>query len=336
MPTIKEKLSEVMNSIMIVVSGAIELFKWFVENKEPVMATFEGVSKLLKIMINPVGAVIDIFKKLIGVTIDIMKNFDQLKTNVQQKWEEIKATITTKVTEIVTNVTTWFENMKINVINKIQELKASFAAKVEEIKTNVSTGFNYIVTTVTTFMSNMVTTATTKAGEVASGIINKVKEIPSKMIQVGKDIVNGIKNGISQAWSNMAGWIGQKCNSFIDNVKSKFDINSPSRVMRDQVGKFIAEGIGVGFTEEMPVVNADISKTLDNTINVSKDTVKTKESTVGSVNYNNRIDGVIAAIESLKSVLSSITINLDGKKVGNAVTPYVSGNLAFNNGRKRW
>jgi hypothetical protein len=38
----------------------------------------------------------------------------------------------------------------------------------------------------------------------------------------------------------------------IDGFESVFGINSPSKVMRDSVGKYLAQGIGVGFTEEIP------------------------------------------------------------------------------------
>lgn len=333
MPQIKEKMTEVMNSVMTVIKGAIEAFKWFVENKEPVMTSIDGLSNAFKLMTNPVGLAIDKLKDLVDMTVKVITNFDQLKQNAQQRWEEIKTNITTKVTEIVNNVTTWFETMKTNAINKVQELKTSFVAKVDEIKTNVSTGFNNVVSSVSTFMGNMVTTATNKATEVKNGIVNKIKEIPSQMTQIGKDIVNGIKNGISQQWNGMTGWIGGLCNGFISNVKKKFDIHSPSRVMRDQVGKMLAQGIGVGFDQEMPSINADISRTLDSTVNVSRDSTKTKES---SINYNNKLDGVIYEIQSLKNALANLSINMDGKQVGRAVTPYVSGNLAFNSNRKGW
>ena len=53
----------------------------------------------------------------------------------------------------------------------------------------------------------------------------------------------------------MASWIAGKIQGFGENVlggiKDFFGIESPSKVMRDEVGKYLAEGIGVGFDTEM-------------------------------------------------------------------------------------
>lgn len=40
----------------------------------------------------------------------------------------------------------------------------------------------------------------------------------------------------------------------LDFVKGLFGIESPSKVMRDEVGKYLAQGIGVGFEKELPSV----------------------------------------------------------------------------------
>ena len=86
--------------------------------------------------------------------------------------------------------------------------------------------------------------------------------IPS-VLQAGKDIVKGLWNGIK----DMTGWIIDKIKGFgesvLGGIKKFFGINSPSRVMKDQVGKYLAEGVGVGFVDEMKHVNADIEKSIE-------------------------------------------------------------------------
>ena len=105
-----------------------------------------------------------------------------------------------------------------------------------------------------------------KAKEAASGLVDKIQEtiesLPSKMLDAGKNLVEGLWNGITSAGS----WLKEKISGFADGIisdfKSAFGIHSPSTLMRDLIGKNLAEGIGVGFTEEMPDIGVDAVKAM--------------------------------------------------------------------------
>ena len=49
------------------------------------------------------------------------------------------------------------------------------------------------------------------------------------------------------------------CNNIINSIKSFFDIHSPSKVMRDEVGKMITKGIAVGIDDG----KTEVQKTMD-------------------------------------------------------------------------
>lgn len=87
------------------------------------------------------------------------------------------------------------------------------------------------------------------AADIVSAIWNHIKELPGKMLDVGRDLVEGLWNGIS----DMVGWIGDKISGFGDSVlgglKDFFGIASPSKVMRDEVGKFLPAGIAIGIED---------------------------------------------------------------------------------------
>ena len=46
-------------------------------------------------------------------------------------------------------------------------------------------------------------------------------------------------------------------------MKDALGIRSPSRVMRDEVGKYLAQGLGVGFDDELDNVYKDMQKAVD-------------------------------------------------------------------------
>lgn len=91
------------------------------------------------------------------------------------------------------------------------------------------------------------------AGNIVSAIVNTIKSIPGKMLSIGEDIVKGLWNGIS----DMTGWVIDKIQGFgesvLGGIKDFFGIHSPSRVMRDEVGKYMAQGVGVGFEKNIPI-----------------------------------------------------------------------------------
>lgn len=86
------------------------------------------------------------------------------------------------------------------------------------------------------------------------------KDIGDKFIKVGNDIVKGIWDGIE----NGKDWLKTKITSFAGNVadwfKDTFQINSPSKLMADEVGLYLGEGVGEGILDSMPYVKKDLSK----------------------------------------------------------------------------
>ena len=90
--------------------------------------------------------------------------------------------------------------------------------------------------------------------EIIKTLVGTLASLPSQMWDIGKEVVSGIWEGISDSYT----WIKNKIKGWVGNVtkfiKNLFGIHSPSTVMRDEVGKFLALGIGEGFTDEMKYV----------------------------------------------------------------------------------
>lgn len=84
---------------------------------------------------------------------------------------------------------------------------------------------------------------------IAKGLVNKVKEGWSGIKEAGGNFVKGLWEGIN----NKVAWIKEKVKGFgkkvLKGLKDFFKIKSPSRVMRDEVGVYLAEGIAVGITK---------------------------------------------------------------------------------------
>lgn len=96
-----------------------------------------------------------------------------------------------------------------------------------------------------------------KVVEIGNAVVSFFKSVPEQMVEIGKNIVMGLWEGIKA----MASWIGDKVSGFVgglvDGVKGVLGIHSPSRVFAG-IGQNMALGLGQGFEKQMQSVTAGI------------------------------------------------------------------------------
>lgn len=66
---------------------------------------------------------------------------------------------------------------------------------------------------------------------------------------IGKNIVDGIKNGIQSAWSGLKTWVSNAFDNLVGGVKDLLGINSPSKVFIE-IGEYTMEGMEVGIDKQ--------------------------------------------------------------------------------------
>jgi hypothetical protein len=88
----------------------------------------------------------------------------------------------------------------------------------------------------------------------------------SGWIEIGKNMINGIITGIKNAIPSLIETLKNAGRDGLNAVKDFLKIKSPSRLFRDEVGKYIPQGIAVGVENEMPETADRIKKSIkDNT-----------------------------------------------------------------------
>lgn len=116
-----------------------------------------------------------------------------------------------------------------------------------------------IIQAIPTIIKELVKQTPTIIKTIVAGLKDGLESIKS----VGKNLVSGLWEGIknSFAWikSKIKGWVGD----VMKFIKKLFGINSPSKVMADEVGKNLALGIGKGFTDNIGAVNDDIASAMN-------------------------------------------------------------------------
>jgi hypothetical protein len=82
-----------------------------------------------------------------------------------------------------------------------------------------------------------------------TALVEWFRELPEQMIQIGRDIIQGLADGILERWEAVKGRVTGVFTGFTDSVRDAFSIRSPSRVFAD-IGKQLMEGLLMGMTQE--------------------------------------------------------------------------------------
>lgn len=154
-------------------------------------------------------------------------------------------------------------------VNMILSLLDGLIANAPQIITQAATMLIEYAATIGAHLPEILEKGIEIIGNLLAGIIEKVPDligaIPGIIADVGAEFLNkdwagigwniiqGIASGVSSAAGNLVDAAAAAVDDALNWVKSKLGIASPSKVFRDEVGRYMAEGIGVGFEENMPV-----------------------------------------------------------------------------------
>lgn len=154
-------------------------------------------------------------------------------------------------------------------VNMILSLLDGLIANAPQIITQAATMLIEYAATIGAHLPEILEKGIEIIGNLLAGIIEKVPDligaIPGIIADVGAEFLNkdwagigwniiqGIASGVASAAGDLVDAAAAAVDDALNWVKSKLGIASPSKVFRDEVGRYMAEGIGVGFEENMPV-----------------------------------------------------------------------------------
>lgn len=169
--------------------------------------------------------------------------------------------------------------------------------------------------------------AVSGARNVVSSIVGALRQAPSMVLDIGTNIVSGLWQGIQ----NSAGWLRDKVSGWVhgimQDIKGFFGIHSPSRLMRDEVGKYLAEGIGVGFEDEMGNVSKQMIDAMPSSDAFAQSydfggVSAAQQASNGYGSLSNLIDALVEALQNVRVVLDD---EVAGRFVKKTVTAAIYG-----------
>lgn len=244
---IPEIITNLINAIQDhlpdIIDAGVELIGALVDNLPEIINTIvEAIPPIIAALLNG----------LLDCIPDIVDAGFKLITALVDALPQIIITIVKAVPKIITGII----GALINAIPKI-----------------ITTGVKLLISIIKN-LPQIIAKIITAIPAIIKALIDGFGDYLSDMADIGLNLIKGLWNGIK----NAGAWLRDKISGFfggvVDSIKDFFGIASPSKLMRDQVGKFIAQGIWVGFNEEDPMsqINRDIKygmKKLDTTMTLS-------------------------------------------------------------------
>lgn len=243
----------------------------------------------------------------------------QFVHNVETFIQNLPANIASFLDNVISNVVGWASNMAGNATRAGSQFLSNAVNFVSQLPGRIASFLGNVISNLGSWAGNMASKGAEGARNMFNAVVNGLTSLPSRVLSIGGDIVRGIWNGISGA----AGWLAGKVKSFasgiLDGMKDALGIHSPSRLFRDQVGKYIAQGIGEGFTDEMGSVVGQMQDAMPDPSAFVSDTQMAYGGypAAGTVANPGVVDAVIEALGRVHIVLDD---EVAGKFVERTVT----------------
>ena len=211
------------------------------------------------------------------------------------------------------------------ILNLVQGIISNLPATVSAIVS----GAVGMISTLASYLPQFLTSGIQFVMQIAAGLIDAIPDLLSSVGQVatdawntfkqtdwislGSDIISGIVSGIAGAAGNLFNSLKNLASNALEAAKSALNINSPSKVFRDIVGRGISEGIaaGIDMYSDMPIMS--VRRTVASVTNAGAEAVPSS--------YNNGIDMVSAVYQAVREGMeeANVVVSMNERELGRMV-----------------
>lgn len=325
---IKAVASAVWNSIVAVVSAAINIVANVIKGVTAfIKGDWSGVWNAIKSITSSVWSAINSVisnaiqaaKAVITSVLNAIKSvfssvWNAIKSITSSVWNAIKAVVTFAINGVKGVVSSGLNTVRSVVSSVLNGIKSVFSSAWNSLKSIVSNAFSGVVSAVRGGMQRAYSAVTGFAGRMASA---------------GHDFVNGFVRGITGAIGSAASAAANMAKKALGAAKSALGIHSPSRVMRDQVGKYVPLGMAVGIEKNIKAVS-DAARLASNAAVVSVPAVNTTDFTrsLRTLNSSFKTSGSLNRKLSINEGTTQLENNrLLKQLVGKSTDVYLDGDV---------
>ena len=180
----------------------------------------------------------------------IPEKFGELVTNIVTYVSELPEKIGYALGFALGTFVSWVVNFGITAKEKVPEIIENISKFFhEDLPKKIKEAFNKVMEKFTEWKNNAVTFCTEKVPEIVTKLWEEFKSLPEKFLDLGKNIIEGLWNGLQNTWESIKSKVSDFKEGFVQGFKDAFSIHSPSQVMADEVGTYAMQGILQPFTD---------------------------------------------------------------------------------------
>lgn len=292
-------MNEGIGMVQRLSDGFLEGIPQFLSNALPMVLSFvEGLRE-------NAGTIVDEGINLIlNLATGLMNGLPQLIEYVPQIIENIAGIINDNAPKIfsagwqlIVTLAQGLWNALPSVVENIGNIMSAAVAVIQAINW-ISLGSKII-----TFIGNGISALATSIPNLLKKIATEGWEAIKKIdwIGIGKSIIDGIVSGIKSVGKNILGALSGAVTSAIDGVKGFLQIHSPSRLMRDEIGMPISEGIAAGIKKGSGTIYDAMADIPSITMNGYSDNSKGfhSDTATGSAQYAGLVEEIVRLLREL-------------------------------------
>ena len=139
-----------------------------------------------------------------------------------------------------------------------------------------------------------------------NNVISTMNTLPESAKAIGVNMVAGLASGFSSETEASLAQIGTSGQSITDELKRIYDIHSPSRVMREEIGYNLADGLIQGFLDRLKMWTNGLNAKVMADLGISAD-----DSMIDVESFNTVLSDLTTAIQNRLDMQPTITPVLD-------------------------
>lgn len=261
LPVLIERLPEIITAI---INALVEGLPMIMENAaDIVIALVDGIINAIPLLIEAIPQIIvAIVTGLVNGLPQIVAAAGQLVLAIITKLAELPGQIAGAIADGITRIAEWGANMQAKASEVMNTMLTNIVSIVTQAPQKIYNSISGAISKVAQWGTEVKNKAVEGMNMVLNGITGVFSNIGSTFADIGSNIVSGIWNGISSGWDWLKNKVSNLANSLLDAAKDALGIESPSKRFRDEVGVYMAQGIGVGFEKEMPAIAKRIEKAI--------------------------------------------------------------------------
>lgn len=214
-----------------------------------------GLVSALTFLIQLLPGPIPLFSQLIGVMNGSITVADFLSSVFSGKLGPVIQGLGTTVFTVAALIRAGMDAIRSAVSTAIDNVKATFDRVFASLPIPVQNALSTVGSVISSGIGGAVATIATLGPRAAAAVGNT----GSLLVGAGRNLVDGFVDGITGGIQNAAAAAARVARAAVDAAKAALDINSPSRVFRDQVGLMVGLGFAEGVDRSAGRVKASIS-----------------------------------------------------------------------------